>query len=121
MEALNFELYLANGKGQMKKIAVVFLAVIISCIVMGCRKHFQWISPAGVSENQTYTDRAECMAMSRSGGGGHRTIQPVDNSSFSQSFASSYNNAAAAADNADQKTIFDNCMMGRGYRKVKEE
>jgi hypothetical protein len=109
------------------------LAEVVLAVLFGCASNtYVWQKPEGVTENQFYGDRAQCLALARSGGSAAPQIavnpmKPAGNDPFSKGVATGYNNYSAAYANAynqaaanrvlaEQDQIFMDCMRSKGYR-----
>ena len=68
-----------------------------------------WYNPSKSSQ-QLYADRAYCRSISGSGGSSY--IPPSSNG-----LVSNYNTGAAIGAAMRRDSIFEDCMMGQGWRK----
>lgn len=84
------------------------LLVLLCALITACASQ-TWDSYEGKTQQEFYTDKAECSALSRSGG------NTVYYNPSPTGFASGFMNGVNIANASAGSQIFNDCMYGRGW------
>lgn len=98
------------------------VAALAALMLVSCAPRMVW-THSTADRQQFAADKAECLAMAQ---GGQTQIQPVQGGitgsgrgGFGEGFIQGMNIAAATRAQERQEAIFQNCMLGKGYRQVR--
>lgn len=97
---------------------VLFLALGASLI--GCSADKVWANRSKNTQ-QFYADKAECQAMSNSGGSNSQIMPTFGSPGFGTGFSQGWNTGSAISSAAARNDIFESCMMGRGWLLVEKQ
>ncbi|MDE2142711.1 MAG: hypothetical protein KGJ84_09900 [Elusimicrobia bacterium] len=89
-------------------------AVLLGLVLPGCatQSRVYWANP-NKNTQQFYQDNSECLSMSN--GGNPQYMPQTSPDPFSQGLANGYNQGLAIQSQQKQETIYQQCMMGRGW------
>ena len=96
------------------------LALVPLLFLIGCATPRHWVHQTK-TEQAFYQDNSECLALASNAVGNTQVIPVTGPPGFATGFIQGWNQGAAGRAKHNQRTIYQHCLMGRGWQQQQKQ